>query len=524
MEFRSKFRSRHYSASFLTAWLALSLFGLHMLVTSEIKKGEQQFAQDIHLISTEIRQKLLTNDDVLSGFSAFLQAVEKNDLNAAARYANAVLAPHPHIYMLEVARQLSPVEKSSFEESIRKNGEKTFFIRNFADLADHTRDNETPPSSLPKAIWPIVFMFPEHPAAEKIYGVRLETVPYLNKILRLAPQLDRAIASPVFELNEGGTAYILLRHVQRTATASQSLSAELFGDSMAALLLNKASGLHPANLANKNIGLSAELFSEAASESSLLFKDERPAANWADRLTLPLFSQVVESGNDSQPIRLTFERQLGWADIFSANNFAIVGVLLAGILLVGINMQRHHRTIRNAAIEHEHAEYLATHDPLTKLPNRHLLTDRFEQQLHRFERHGTKFALFIVDLDHFKAINDSFGHEAGDAVLVTTAARIAGAIRASDTVARYGGDEFVVLVADVLNSADALALGEKLCALLGEPVTWGKKTIQLTCSLGIALCPDAGKTFNTLFRQADQAMYQVKQRGRNGALLAANAD
>jgi len=112
------------------------------------------------------------------------------------------------------------------------------------------------------------------------------------------------------------------------------------------------------------------------------------------------------------------------------------------------------------------------------------------------------------------------GHEAGDAVLVATAERIRQAIRASDTVARYGGDEFVVLVADILNEADVLGLGEKLCNLLREPVPWRASVLQATCSLGIALCPDNGESFNALFQQADRAMYQVKERGRNGAALA----
>lgn len=144
------------------------------------------------------------------------------------------------------------------------------------------------------------------------------------------------------------------------------------------------------------------------------------------------------------------------------------------MLLVAYSVQRHHRAIHTAAIEHERAEYQAMHDALTGLPNRHLLTDRFDQALHRWQRHGTKFALFIIDLDHFKKINDSHGHEAGDAVLIATSARILQAIRASDTVARYGGDEFIVLIADVLNETDALALGEKLCDLLRQPVAWAK--------------------------------------------------
>lgn len=518
MQFRSAFRSNRYHASFLIAWLALSIFGLHMVITSEIKKAEQQFAQDIHELSTDIRLKLLTNDAVLSGFSAFLQAVNESDQEATTRYAAAALAPYPHIYMLEVARQLPVSEQSSLESNIKNNGQTNFSIQSFAALSGQARISETPSAT----IWPILFIYPALPFAQKIYGLRLETVPYLAESLRLVRHAGKAVASPIFELSEGGGAFILLRQVERASAEIKPGTPNLFGSSMVALLVSKSSSLLPADIARKNIGLHAELLSEASHVASTLFQQETPAAHWLDNQTLPRFSQVVEPGISSQPVRLTFERQLSWAHLFGPSAIAIVGMLLASLLLVTVNIRRHHQATNRAATEHERAEHLAMHDALTGLPNRHLLNDRFNQNLHRWERHGAKFALFVIDLDHFKKINDSHGHEAGDAVLVATAERISQAIRASDTVARYGGDEFIVLIADVLNEADVLGLGQKLCSLLSAPIKWRKNTILPTCSMGIALCPGDGGNFNTLFQQADRAMYQVKEHGRNGAQLAIN--
>jgi len=516
MQFRSNFRSKRHHASFLFAWLALCLFGLHMVVASEIKQAEQQFAQDINELTTELQQKLLANEAVLSGFSAFLQAVDETDQEITALYAAAALAPYSHIYMLEVAREIPSGEKSNLESSIRNAGQRNFSIRNFPDTSRHPEIKEASSETL----WPIVFMFPAFPAAQEIYGIRLESVPHLKAALRLASQLDRAIASPTFQLNEGGDAYILLRNVVRSTASAKSGAPNLFGSSMVALLLNKTNSLLPANLSRKQLGMHADLLSEAGREPSILFQQTMPPAHWLDSTTLPRFTQIIEPGTTSQPVRLIFERQLRWTHIFGPSAIAVVGMLLACMLLVTFNVRRHHRAIHTAAIEHERAEHLAMHDALTRLPNRHLLSDRFDQALHRWQRHGTKFALILIDLDHFKQINDSLGHEAGDAVLVATAERIPEAIRASDTVARYGGDEFIVLVTDVLNDADALGLGEKLCSLLREPVPWGTTVLQPTCSLGIALCPDNGESFNALFQQADRAMYQVKERGRNGAALA----
>lgn len=118
MPFKSELRTKRHHLYFLLVWLALCLFCLHMVIGSEIKTAEQQFNQDINELATDVQQKLLANDAVLSGFSAFLQAVAETDQEATARYAAAAMAPYPHIYMLEVAREVPHREKDRLEESI----------------------------------------------------------------------------------------------------------------------------------------------------------------------------------------------------------------------------------------------------------------------------------------------------------------------------------------------------------------------------------------------------------------------
>jgi diguanylate cyclase len=519
MSLHAKFHATRYSALLLVAWLLMSLLGICMMINIEIMSEERLFEHETDEISVEIQQKLLANDAVLSGFSAFLQAVEKSDQPAVARYAREALIPYPHIYMLEVALQVPVSEQQTFQEGIRKSGQNDFSIKNFAELTGQSQTTD----SLSTNIWPIVFMFPTYPAAREIYGVRLETVAHLSETLRLAAQANRAFASPIFQLKEGENAYILLRNVRRSSIENSASSPNFFGSGMVALLLTKSQSLLPNRLKNSSIGMVAELLSEASSGPSVLFMENSPTTHWLDRKTLPLFSKKFESGIPSQPVRLSYERQLRWADILSSGLLAIVSLLAISALVVGYLVKRHHFLTGLATAEHERASYLATHDTLTKLPNRQLLADRFDQALHRWQRHGAEFALFLIDIDHFKEINDHFGHEAGDAVLVATAERIAGLLRASDTVARYGGDEFVVLVADILNSADALALGKKLCDQLSQPLVWHNTSLVPSCSLGIAVCPNNGDNFNALFQQADLAMYQVKNQGRNGARLASHA-
>jgi diguanylate cyclase len=160
---------------------------------------------------------------------------------------------------------------------------------------------------------------------------------------------------------------------------------------------------------------------------------------------------------------------------------------------------------------------LARHDTLTGLPNRVLFEDRLRQALATAERHGRLVAVVFIDLDGFKRVNDTLGHQAGDTLLQQVSARLQGAVRGSDTVARLGGDEFVVLASELDEPEDAMALARKLLVRVGEPYDIAGQRIRLTGSLGVSLYPDDAETATTLLRHADVAMYRAKQGGKNDA-------
>jgi diguanylate cyclase (GGDEF)-like protein len=159
--------------------------------------------------------------------------------------------------------------------------------------------------------------------------------------------------------------------------------------------------------------------------------------------------------------------------------------------------------------------YRAQHDCLTGLPNRALLLDRLEQALAFARRNGQRVALMFLDLDHFKQVNDTFGHPVGDRLLQSTARRLQGSVRLSDTVCRQGGDEFVLLLPDVPAAADAALSARKLVAAMAPPHRIGGHRIDITLSLGISLYPDDAADAETLLRHADIAMYHAKRNGRN---------
>lgn len=158
----------------------------------------------------------------------------------------------------------------------------------------------------------------------------------------------------------------------------------------------------------------------------------------------------------------------------------------------------------------------AFHDPLTSLPNRSLFVDRLDIAIRQARRTGDLVVVFFLDLDGFKEINDAYGHEIGDRFLQTVARKLSVSLRDGDTVARFGGDEFTVMLPAVQTTDDALRVAERLLEDLQQPVTVEGLSLKGSASLGISVCPHDGQESATLLRNADQAMYRVKSRGRNG--------
>jgi len=163
----------------------------------------------------------------------------------------------------------------------------------------------------------------------------------------------------------------------------------------------------------------------------------------------------------------------------------------------------------------EQIRRLAHHDPLTGLPNRFTLRGRLEQALAAAPRDKGKVAIMFIDLDRFKTINDSFGHQVGDALLVEVAQRLQACVRQSDVVARLGGDEFVVVVTGVESGIAVANVGEKILAELSRPYPIAGRDLSTTPSVGIAIFPDDGDNAERLMQNADTAMYNAKANGRN---------
>jgi diguanylate cyclase (GGDEF)-like protein len=187
---------------------------------------------------------------------------------------------------------------------------------------------------------------------------------------------------------------------------------------------------------------------------------------------------------------------------------ATPGLLVLGILLSLRILQQRRRA-------DERVQHIAFHDDLTSLPNRVMLNQRLDQALGRHRRAGSKLAILFMDLDRFKVINDSLGHGTGDILLRQVADRLRAQLRDGDTVARMGGDEFVVLIENRENLGDISACAHRLVEQLSAPYLLGAKDCHVTLSIGISVFPSDGNDSQALLKAADVAMYRAKEMGRN---------
>ena len=220
-------------------------------------------------------------------------------------------------------------------------------------------------------------------------------------------------------------------------------------------------------------------------------------------VTSEVSSAVQSSGKWTGEIRMLHKNgHIGWIESicvpFHAENGDMVGAL-------GIN-----RDITQRIREAERLQHRAHYDHLTDIPNRYLLLDRLEHLIAQSKRNNRAFALFFIDLDKFKIINDTKGHAIGDQILIEVAHILKGKIRNSDTVARFGGDEFVLLLEDIHNKEDALKMMETLSAELDTECIINGEKLKITSSIGVALYPDDGSTIEQLISAADKAMYEIK--------------
>ena len=197
-----------------------------------------------------------------------------------------------------------------------------------------------------------------------------------------------------------------------------------------------------------------------------------------------------------------------------------IGILISVVIGIIIFWNRRlSREVKLRKILEEQMKHMATHDELTGLGNRALLKDRLTNLIGLHQRQHIEMAVLFIDLDGFKNINDSYGHDVGDELLMQLTQRFKSCVRTSDTLVRFGGDEFVLLLTGLNQGQEAAFIAEKFLHLLKTPFKLSAITTCISCSIGIALYPEDGKTELELLKVADTLMYKVKVQGKNNYIF-----
>lgn len=224
-----------------------------------------------------------------------------------------------------------------------------------------------------------------------------------------------------------------------------------------------------------------------------------------EHITSEVISAVEKYGKWTGEVRMLHkDGHIGWIEsmcvpLFDANN-ELVGAL-------GVN-----RDISDRIKETKRLEHLAHYDQLTEIPNRYLVFDRIDHLIDQSERDMRTFALLFIDLDKFKIINDTKGHAFGDQVLVEVSLRLKQSIRNSDTVARIGGDEFVILLENMIDKSNVDSVVKTIMDTISKPFNINNEKLTVSCSIGVSIYPDEGITTDSLIAAADKAMYNNKHK------------
>jgi len=351
-----------------------------------------------------------------------------------------------------------------------------------------------------KAYWdmPWVILHPHHLGSQSslnnFYGKKLAIVKGYHLITKLREQHPGITLMMVDNINDGLTAVqkgLVDGFIETIASASELMKKE----SLMALMI---SVVDTVNIDMSHFAIQKELpqLRNILDKGLLSISDEEKQGIYEK-----WFNVNIQTGFDKNVV-LRVSAQIG----------AIILVVI--IFIVVWNRRLYVEIKRRKALEVQ-MKHMATHDELTGLANRVLLKDRINTAIHFHQRQKLKMAVLFLDLDGFKVVNDTYGHDVGDELLVQVSKRLENCVRESDTVVRFGGDEFVLLLTGIHSSSEASHVAEKVLSLLHKIFKLSKAEVKIGCSIGIAVFPDDGLTDVELLKSADTLMYQVKADGKN---------
>ena len=489
------------------SWVSLCLLSFSLYTLYWWQHQHILHNQKHNAIAQQIAQLQAQADTALESFAAFQSRLSFPRDQSIRPFAQLLLERNPHIYCLQLVQRTLHADIKKLERTMRAAGYHQFQVHDF----DYDFRRQSIPLNTRPVHFPIVFMEPMPRAAEAVLGLDINAVHFLGPQLQNASSKVRAWSTGPFKLIEGDIAYGMTIPVYQLGGQNSDSSWPLYAG-----LVVTANALMP-NLHDFPPGwqFSMHYTGSAITQLSHLFDIQSAGEpNWLDQL-LPIIEVNSAIASDSQPYSLNSRQQLSWRTWLGLVPLMMAAFLIL-VLLLALRWQHSERLRRITVQRHRNQLHRwATQDRLTHCANR----QSFDQHMIRVSKNRTPFTLIYLDLDFFKPINDHYGHQAGDAVLVEVAQRLRHTVRSEDMVARWGGDEFAILVVGLGDKERCMALRQALLDALIPPFIWQGQAIHLSASIGLASYPAEANNLSDLLQLADQRMYRHKTATRNREII-----
>jgi diguanylate cyclase (GGDEF)-like protein len=479
---------------YITTWIAAFVLMTASILALEYNGLKTRFNTLGNNLAEQAARQLKVQQTGLESFTHSLSTQPGLNPALARETAESLIKYSPNLYMFAIASRVEADQRESFEQRMSTEESRGFRIQPPADAADARTD-----------LYPVVLLIPERPEARMLLGMDLAHQPSVLSGRLSGKVAPEGMSKPI--MLGDGPGYLLYQALD--LPHSQAAGAKPQTYAHYALLAVSAQTLFAPQLMDEP-GLSLQLvYPGSTTEARTVLFEHRNEPGLP--LPIPSFERTLKLNQHDTTLSLQIRYQPGWQVL---NHWQLAGLLGGLVLLmfqVGWLMQRVRRT-RRLLLEQQKSLYNKAHyDHLTGLPNTNLLLDRLEQAIRSAQRTSSRVAVFFLDLDDFKQVNDAWGHDIGDQLLIQIGVRLRESMRSEDTIARIHGDEFVILIPVFNGERQLNKIHAKLEGLFELPFMVGEVVLQQSGSFGLAVFPEDADDAEGLLGLADRQMYLRKQ-------------
>ncbi len=481
---------------YVAIWLAACVLMSISIFALEYSRLESRFETLSQNITLKVAQQFKEQQMALASFAHSLSAQPDFSYRQAKITAQSLLQHSPDLYMFAIASRVEPGEREAFEQRMATAEARGFRI--------HTPNSNKPGGSA-QDLYPVALLVPERPEARTLLGLDLASEPSALSGMLSGVVAPSGMSKPIFLGN--GPGYLIYHAIDPQFAVTDQQHPGQFSNY--ALLAVSAEALF-ARLLTDEPGLSMRLVSRESADTAPITLFESQSAPGL-MLPIPAMTGSHRFGEAPRDLELHIEYQPSWQALNHWHLAGLLGGLSLLVLQVFWVLRRVWRT-RQHLLEQQKSLYNKAHfDHLTGLPNTNLLLDRLEQAIRSAQRTSSRVAVFFLDLDDFKQVNDAWGHDIGDQLLIQIGVRLRESMRSEDTVARIHGDEFVILIPVFSGERQLNKIRGKLETLFDRPFQVGEITLNQSGSFGLAVFPEDADDAEGLLGLADRQMYLRKQ-------------